>query len=360
MSWKGGLKVMELNDLTHSTGEWLKGTGPFAHIVLSSRIRLARNLTIVPFTNRAEKKDLETVLTAVQSAIARISYFKDATFFRLNELDNVDRQFLVERHLMSHDHAANPQGKAVIVSKEEALSVMVNEEDHLRLQVMQSGFDLDATWQAMNAIDNALSEELPYAFLPEWGFLTACPTNTGTAMRGSVMVHLPALVMTRQINKVLMAISKLSFASRGFYGEGTQAVGNFYQISNQVSLGHSELDIIQNINGLIRQIIEQEEQARQSLLVQNRSVLEDKICRALGTLKNARIISSQETIELLSMVRLGVDVGIITDLDPKALNELFIMIQPAHLQRIEGKKLGTAERDTRRARLIREKFQNKA
>ena len=348
---------MELNDLIHHSGEWLKGTGPHGHIVLSSRIRLARNLTLAPFTNRAGKQDLEAVLKAVEAAVRSIAYFKDAAFFRLNELDNVDRQFLVERHLMSHDHASNPQGKAVIVSQDEALSVMVNEEDHLRLQVMQSGFNLDGTWEIMNAVDNALSQELPYAFLPEWGFLTACPTNTGTAMRGSVMAHLPALVMTRQINKVLMAISKLSFASRGFYGEGTQAVGNFYQISNQVSLGHSETDIIQNINGLIRQVIEQEEQSRQALLVQNRAVLEDKIWRAWGILKSARIISSQETIELLSTVRLGVDVGIITDLAPTTLNELFIMIQPAHLQKIEGKKLGASERDVRRAQLIREKFQ---
>ncbi|MEI8012117.1 MAG: protein arginine kinase [Candidatus Omnitrophota bacterium] len=348
---------MELNDLIHHSGEWLKGTGPFGHIVLSSRIRLARNLTLTPFTNRANKKEMESVLKAVEAAVGKISYFKGAAFFRLNELDNVGRQFLVERHLMSHDHASAPQGKAVIVSHEEALSVMVNEEDHLRIQVMQSGFNLDGTWEIMNAVDNALSEQLPYAFLPEWGFLTACPTNTGTAMRGSVMVHLPALVMTRQINKVLSAIAKLSFASRGFYGEGTQAIGNFYQISNQVSLGHSETDIIQNINGLIRQIIEQEEQARQALLVQNRAALEDKIWRAWGVLNNARIISSQETIELLSTVRLGVDVGVITDLAPTTLNELFIMIQPAHLQKIEGKKLGASDRDVRRAQLIREKFQ---
>ncbi len=348
---------MELSDLIHGTGEWLKGTGPHAHIVLSSRIRLARNLTLAPFTNRADKPAMDEVLKAVEAAMAQVPYLKKATFFRLNELDNIDRQFLVERHLMSHDHASNPQGKAVIVSAEEALSVMVNEEDHLRIQVMQSGFNIDGTWAVVDRLDNALSEVLPYAFMPDWGFLTACPTNTGTAMRGSVMVHLPALVMTRQISKVLAAIGKLSFAARGFYGEGTQAAGNFYQISNQVSLGHSELDIIQNINGLIRQIVEQEEQARQALLLQNKAMLEDKICRAWGTLKSARIISSQETIELLSMVRLGVDVGVITDLDPKALNELFIMIQPAHLQKIEGKKLSTAERDTRRAQLIREKFQ---
>ncbi|MBF0619641.1 MAG: protein arginine kinase [Candidatus Omnitrophica bacterium] len=351
---------MELNDLIHHTGEWLRGTGPQANIILSSRIRLARNLTVAPFTSRASKKDLDAILAVVDSAIKDIPLLKDATFFRLNELDNIDRQFLVERHLMSHDHASNPQGKGLVVSQEEALSIMVNEEDHLRLQVMQSGFNLAETWNAMNTIDNALSEKLPYAFLPEYGFLTACPTNVGTAMRGSVMLHLPALVMTRQINKVLMAISKLSFASRGFYGEGTQAIGNFYQISNQVSLGHSELDIIQNINGLIRQIIEQEEQARQALLVQNKPMLEDKICRAWGILKNARIISSQETIELLSMVRLGVDVGLVTDLDPKALNELFIMIQPAHLQKIEVKKLSTFERDTKRAQVIREKLNGRA
>ena len=347
---------MNLNDLIHSTGQWLKGSGPHANIVLSSRIRLARNLTGFNFTNRAQKKDLDAVLDLVAQAVGRIALLKDATFFRLNELDNIDRQFLVERHLMSHDHASNPQGKGLIVSKEEALSIMVNEEDHLRIQVMQSGLDLDATWQAIDAIDNALSEQLPYAFLPECGYLTACPTNTGTAMRGSLMLHLPALVMTRQINKVMMAISKLSFASRGFYGEGTQAIGNFYQISNQVSLGHSELEIIQNINGLIRQIIEQEEQARQALLVQNRAALEDKICRAWGILKNARVISSQETIEQLSMVRLGIDVGVIQELDHKVINELFIMIQPAHLQKIEGKKLGTAERDTKRADVIRERL----
>lgn len=347
---------MELNDLIHHTGEWLRGTGPYAHIVLSSRIRLARNLQGVVFTNRAKKEDLDAVLTAVDGAVKESQYLKDTSLFRLNELDNVDRQFIVERHLMSHDHASNPQGKAVVVSKEEAVSIMVNEEDHLRIQVMQSGFNLDGTWDIINNIDNSLAERLNYAFMPDWGYLTACPTNTGTAMRGSVMLHLPALVMTRQINKVLMAISKLSFASRGFYGEGTQAIGNFYQISNQVSLGHSEMDIIQNINGLIRQIIEQEEQARQALLVQNRFMLEDKIGRAWGILKHSRIISSQETIELMSMVRLGLDMGILQEIDSKAMNDLFIMIQPAHLQKIEGRKLNSAERDIRRAQLIREKI----
>jgi protein arginine kinase len=347
---------MRLDDFINNTGQWLKGTGPFSNIVMSSRIRLARNLADQPFPNKARKKELNDILLIVQNAVESIDYLKKSIFLKINELDNVDRQFLIERHLMSHEHASNPEGKALIVSEEEVLSVMVNEEDHLRIQVMQSGINLDETWKIANMIDDSFSQRLDFAYSLHWGYLTACPTNTGTAMRGSVMLHLPALVMTKQINKVLAAISKLSFASRGFYGEGTQASGNFYQISNQVSMGHSEQDVIQNINGLIRQVIEQEEQARQALLVQNRPMVEDKVFRSYGILKNAHIISSQETVELLSMVRLGVDLEIIKDVNRNAINELFIMIQPAHLQKIEGKKLSASERDTKRASLIREKI----
>jgi protein arginine kinase len=217
---------------------------------------------------------------------------------------------------------------------------------------------LDETWKIADAIDDSLAQKLDFAYSSNWGYLTACPTNTGTAMRGSVMLHLPALVMTKQINKVMNAISKLNFASRGFYGEGTQASGNFYQISNQVSMGHSEQDVIQNIHGLICQVIEPEEQARQALILQNRPVLEDKIFRSYGVLRNAHIISSQETVELLSMVRLGIDLNIIKDVDRHAINELFLMIQPAHLQKMEGKKLNTPERDEKRAQLIRSKLSN--
>ena len=350
---------MKIEQLLNHTGEWLRGTGPSANIVMSSRIRLARNLASFPFPSRSTKKDLESTLDAVEHAIKHVPFLKGATLFRMHELDQVDRQMLVERHLMSHEHASNPEGKGLLISTEEVVSIMINEEDHLRIQVMRSGLNLTEGWDIINAIDDAFSKEVKFAFLEHWGFLTSCPTNTGTAMRGSVMMHLPALVMTKQINKVLAAISKLSFASRGFYGEGTQASGNFYQISNQVSLGHSELDIIQNINGLIRQVIEQEEQARQALLLQNRPMLEDKICRCWGLLKTARIISSQEAIELFSMVRLGVDMGILKDVNHKALNELFIVIQPAHLQKIEGKKLNAFERDTKRASVIRQKLGGK-
>ncbi len=347
---------MYIDDLIKRTGEWLKDSGPQSHIVMSTRIRLARDLAKIPFPNKSGKKELMDVINAVQPVFKSVDQFKKSTFFMVNDLGKIDRQFLVERHLMSHEHAVNADGKALVISDEEDLSVMVNEEDHLRIQVMQSGLNLYETWDIINAIDNALAEKLDFAFLRNWGYLTSCPTNTGTAMRGSIMLHLPALVMTKQINKVLAAIAKLSFATRGFYGEGTQAVGNYYQISNQVSLGHSETDIIQNINGLIRQVIEQEEQARQAMLVQNKSMLEDKIWRAYGALRHAHIISSQETVDHLSMVRLGIDVDIIKDIARGIINNLLIMIQPAHLQKIEGKKLSAFERDIQRARLIREKL----
>lgn len=347
---------MRLDEFIDNTSEWLKGTGDHANIVMSSRVRLARNLMKLPFPNKASKKELNQILTLIHNAIEEIGYFKKSSLFKISELDNVDKQFLIERHLISHDHATNPDGKAVLISREEILSLMINEEDHLRIQVMQSGLNLDKTWDIINSIDDALSEKLDFAYSMHWGYLTACPTNTGTAMRGSVMIHLPALVMTKQINKVMAAISKLNFASRGFYGEGTQASGNIYQISNQLSLGHSEVDVLQNINGLIRQLIEQEEQARQALMLQNKPMLEDKIFRSCGILKNAHIISSQETVDLLSMVRLGVDLGILKNIDRKSINELFITIQPAHLQKIGGKKLSASERDAKRANLIRKKL----
>ncbi len=350
---------MEINDLINNTGQWLKGTGEFSNIVMSSRLRLARNLVLKPFPNKARKKDLVEILELIEGVLGAMNYLKGSTLFKIGDLDNVDKQFLIERHLMSHEHATNPDGKALVVSKEEVLSIMINEEDHLRIQVMQSGLNLDEALHIASSIDDALSKKLDFAFSIHWGYLTACPTNTGTAMRGSVMLHLPALVMTKQINKVLAAVSKLSFASRGFYGEGTQASGNFYQISNQVSLGQSETDVIQNINGLIRQIIEQEEQARQALLLQNKLMVEDKIYRSFGILQNAHVISSQETVELLSMLRLGIDLGIIKNVDRGDINELFIMIQPAHLQKIETKKLTAAERDRKRASLIRQKIGGK-
>ena len=347
---------MRLNDLINHTSEWLKGTGPNSDIVISSRIRLARNLEGFSFPHWANKKQGEQALKIIRDAIPKVNYLKQTSIFALADLDSVDKQFLVERHLMSLEHAQKTNHKAVAIDSDEIVSIMLNEEDHIRMQVMQSGFNLFEAWNIINGIDDGLAKELPFAFLSDWGYLTACPTNTGTGMRGSVMLHLPALVMARQIDRVLAAIAKLSFATRGLYGEGTQASGNFFQISNQVSLGHSEDEIINSINGIIRQIIEQENQAREVLLSKNKAIVEDRINRSLGILKSAHIISSQETIELLSMVRLGVDLGLLKDINRAALNELFIITQPAHLQKIEDKKLSAQERDVKRAELIRNRL----
>jgi len=347
---------MNLNDLLNHTSEWLKGSGPHSDIVISSRIRLARNLDKSAFPNWANKKQSEQALNTIEEAITKVDYLKNTTTFNLADLDSIDKQFLIERHLMSYEHAQKADSKAVVIDDEEIVSIMINEEDHIRMQVMQSGFNLFEAWNIINSIDDCLAKELDFAFLADWGYLTACPTNTGTGMRGSVMLHLPALVMTRQINRVLAAIAKLSFTTRGLYGEGTQASGNFFQVSNQVSLGHSEDEIMGNINGLIKQIIEQESQARQLLFSRNKAMLEDKIYRSFGILKSAHIISSQETIELMSMVRLGCDLGMVKDIDRRTINELFIITQPAHLQKRENKKLSTQERDVKRAEIIRSKL----
>ena len=347
---------MKLDDLISHNSEWLRGTGAYSNIVMSSRIRLARNLPNIPFPHWAKNEHEQEVLKKVKDAIGALSQLKDSLFVQLTELESLDKQFLVERHLMSREHAMRSNGKAVCLTSNEVISIMINEEDHLRIQVMKSGFDLDDVWQVTNKLDEDLSKLIPFAFSKEWGYLTACPTNTGTGIRGSVMLHLPALVITRQVNRVLDAIAKLSFTTRGLYGEGTQASGNLFQISNQVSLGHTEEEIIGNIKGVIKQIIDQEESARQNLLSKNKFMLEDRIWRSYGAIKNARILTSQETVELLSMVRLGQDLGVIKELEKSLINELFILTQPAHLQKIEGKKLSPQERDVKRADLVRERL----
>lgn len=347
---------MNLNDLLRQRSEWLRGTGPLSDIVISSRIRLARNIEKFPFPHWANKEQEEQIFNLILEALGSLNQFKDALFLKLAELDNVDKQFLVERHLMSHELALRSDHKAVVVSTDEVISLMVDEEDHLRLQVMQSGFNLDGAWKIIDDIDNALSEKLNFAYMSDVGYLTACPTNTGTGMRGSVMLHLPALVMTKQISRILAAVAKLSFNVRGLYGEGTQATGNFFQVSNQVSLGHTEEEIIESIKSVIRQIADQEQASRQNLMNQHQPMLKDRVFRAFGILENAHIISSNETIELLSMVRLGLDVGLLKNMDKQLVNDLFILTQPAHLQKISGRKLTPTERDSKRASLIREKL----
>lgn len=347
---------MSLDYFLKQDSEWLKGTGPSSNIVMSSRTRLARNLDKIPFSNWADKKELEYILATVKEAALGTNFLKNAIFFRLKDMSEVDRLFLVERHLMSPEHATNVEYKGLIVDPKEIVSIMINEEDHLRIQVLQSGFNLNECWRIIDEIDTELSKKLPFAYSAKWGYLTACPTNTGTGLRGSVMMHLPALVFTNQIGKVLQATAKLGLNIRGLYGEGTDAIGNIFQVSNQVSMGIAEEDIIDNLERIINQIITREDSTRKNIILKNKEELSDRVSRAYGTLKSAHIITSNETITLLSAIRLGVDAGIIKNLDRRLVNELLILTQPAHLQKLEGRELNANERDIKRSDLIRAKL----
>ncbi|MBI3996599.1 MAG: protein arginine kinase [Candidatus Omnitrophica bacterium] len=346
--------------------EWLRGAGPVSDIVMSSRIRLARNLEKFPFATRATAASQVEVFKVVKDGLMHSVTLKQPLILEIRELDEVDRQFLVERHLVSREHIVHADHKAVAIGQGEVISVMINEEDHLRIQVMQSGMNLRDAWSIIDALDDELSEALPYAYSTDWGYLTCCPTNTGTGMRASVMVHLPSLVLTKQINKVLHTITKLGLTARGLYGEGTEASGNFFQISNQVSLGRSEEELIENIERILKEVIHQEQAGRESLLSNSRTQLEDRVWRAFGILKHAKTMSSNEALDLLSAVRLGVDLGLMAPnggspssgngMDRTKVNELFLFSQPAHLQKLEGKALTAKERDTKRAQLIRSKL----
>lgn len=348
-----------IESLLKQTSEWLKGTGPNSDIVISSRIRLARNLRPYPFSHWASKKQERECLKVVHDAVMHSKNLKGSLFIFMNDISDLDKQLLLERHLISREHILHPEFKAVDVSDREIASIMVNEEDHLRLQVMQSGFNLQEGWKIADRLDDELSETLPIAYDAKWGYLTACPTNTGTGLRASVMLHLPALVMTKQITRVVQAITKLGMVVRGLYGEGTDAEGNLFQISNQITLGQTEAETLEHIEGIIRQLIGHEENARKQLVKQNREMVYDKIWRAYGTLQNSYIITSKETIHLMSMVRMGVDLGVLTHLNRQTVNELFILTQPAHLQRMEGKLLAQSERDAKRAAIIRSRLISK-
>ena len=345
---------MKLDDLVAQTGEWLRGGGPKEQIVLSSRVRLARNLAGIPFPNWGDKEQRADGLRRVLQAVARSKFLKGSLVLEMASLSELDRQFLVERHLISRELASGSDQSAVVVSDREVISLMINEEDHLRLQVLQSGLNLREAWAVLSRVNEELEAVLHYAFTPEWGYLTTCPTNVGTGMRASCMLHLPCLVMTRQINRVLHAISKLGLTARGLYGEGTDAIGNFFQLSNQVTLGVSEEETLDTLERLIGQVVEQEEAARRALFAQSREAVEDRIWRAYGTLKTAHLVNSTEATNLLSTVRLGVDMGVLPDLPREKVNRLFIQTQPAHLQKLEGRELSAPERDSRRAKLLRE------
>ena len=344
---------MELDDLTRYSGEWLRGAGPQSDIVISSRIRLARNLADYPFISKAGDQDRLQIQADLRDGILGLAQSSDLLYIDVNDLAEVDRQFLVERQLISRELAETQGARSVAIGRHEKFSLMVNEEDHVRIQVMQSGLDLETAWDRINRIDDQIEAHVTYAYDETLGYLTACPTNVGTGMRVSVMLHLPALVMTRQIDKVFRSLHKISLAVRGLYGEGSQAMGDFYQISNQITLGRCEEDLIKQVGDVVPVIIEYERQARDFLIRESQENLHDRVARAYGILRNAQTISSEETMHLLSSLRMGVNLGMIDDLQIPVVNELFIHTQPAHLQKLSGTELDTTDRNIERARYLR-------
>jgi protein arginine kinase len=339
-----------------ATGEWLSGSGPESDIVISTRIRLARNVSEFPFLTRIEEKQKSELERFLREKLEKAELGERILYRNLNQTSALDRQCLVERHLISKDHASGDGDRGVALGEHEMLSVMVNEEDHLRVQVLRSGFQPDAAWQQISHVDRQLESTLSYSFSPQFGYLTACPTNVGTGMRVSVMLHLPALVMTKSIEKVFHAVTKINLAVRGLYGEGTQASGDFYQISNQVTLGKSEEDILKTMSDYVPQIIKYERNVRETLITQNRVGVEDRVWRAFGMLERARLITSEETMDYLSAVRMGVNLGLVDKIPIRVVNQLFLLTQPAHLQKVEGRELETPERDELRAEFVRRKL----
>ena len=340
----------DFSKLAQGSGEWLRGTGPESDIVVSSRIRLARNLADFPFIRRCTEEDRVNIERTVRARMDALKDWDDISYVDIEQLSEIDRQFLVERQLISREIADADGSRAVALDPGERYSVMINEEDHLRIQVMKSGLDLVSAWQQIDKLDNELEGAILYAFHHRFGYLTACPTNVGTGLRVSVMLHLPALVITEQIEKVFRSMQRINVTVRGLYGEGSQYTGDFYQVSNQVTLGHSEEALLDLVgNEVVPQIIRYERKARDFLVEKGQQDLHDDVSRALGILSTAKKISSEETMHYLSKVRMGVNLGLIDNVQVGTINKLFIHTQPAHLQKLHGRLLGSSDRNIERA-----------
>src|SRR5213595_3375228 len=350
--------MIDLSLLPDGGMGWLDASGPKGSIVLSTRIRLARNLEGYVFSQRAKDADRTAVLTRVEEASAASDLLHSAATIRLDQLERVDRQLLHERHLVSKelaglDREARPRpGAALLVQG--TVGVMVNEEDHLRLHGMRSGFALEDAYADLEGLDADLGRLLPFAFHPEFGYLTSCPTNAGTGLRASVLIHLPGLVLTKEVGKVLQGLAQVGLTYRGLYGEGSEVVGNFFQVSNQTTLGRTEEELCADLSRVTRFVVEKEEEARRVLVRDAGYIIEDKLWRAFGTLRYARSVSFDEAMNYMSGVRLAVGLKLISGLSVYTLNKLLIFSQLAHLGHAEGRALTESEANVARARYVRE------
>ncbi|NLI68791.1 MAG: protein arginine kinase [Bacilli bacterium] len=343
--------------MNEAISPWMRVEGPENDIVLSTRIRLARNFEKVTFPIIANEDELRSVIEFMKENYEGKSYanYQNLAFIEMEDLSHIEKRVLVEKHLIS-PFLTKARASGVLVSENEQLSIMVNEEDHIRIQLYFPGFQMKQALDHAFELDDWLEEKIDFAFDERWGYLTSCPTNVGTGMRASVMIHLPALVLTKRINQMIPAINQFGFVVRGIYGEGTEALGNLFQVSNQITLGKSEEDIVEDLESVIINLVEQEREARHYLLHTSGKKLEDQIFRSYGILKYGRIIESQEASARISDVRLGVDLGMIKDVSHNVLNELMVLTQPGFLQHYAKKVLTTSERDVLRATLIRERL----
>jgi len=347
---------MKFESVMSTPGEWLKGEGPHHQIVISSRVRFARNLRDRAFPGWAKKAERVAILDLIKPRVEELPDMQDSFSEVLQDLSALEKQVLVERHLISREHAAKGAGSAIVMNRRQTLSVMINEEDHLRMQAIRSGLQLKQAFKLVDKIDSALEGKLQFAYDQRLGYLTACPTNVGTGLRASAMLHLPGLVLSDLINQVIQAVSKIGLAVRGLYGEGTEAMGNLFQISNQHTLGEKEDEIINRLSKVIETIIEKEHDARQVLIQRKWNTLSDQIGRAYGVLTFAHAMTSKEALNLLSVIKLGVDLGAFPEDRRLPIDELFIDTQPAHLQKSSQQKLTAEERDHLRAQIIRDRL----
>lgn len=344
--------------ISQAVSSWMSDDGPDSDIVLSSRIRFARNLDEYNFPTQFTSGEAEAVVGTIMERAnsTPTADFGQLEMIKMDEIPPLQKRVLVEKHLISPNLAENSVHGAVLLSENEEVSIMINEEDHIRIQCLFPGFQLGEALQAANETDDWLEEYVNYAFDEKFGYLTSCPTNVGTGLRASVMMHLPGLVLTQQINRIVPAISQLGLVVRGIYGEGSEALGNIFQISNQITLGKSEEDIVDDLKSVVSQIISQERSAREALAKTSNIQLEDRVFRSYGTLANSRIIETKEAARCLSDLRLGIDMGFIKNISKSILNELMILTQPGFLQQYAGGPLRPNERDIRRAALIRERL----
>ena len=325
-------------------------------IALSTRVRLARNLSEYPFPGRAQSGQKKAVLTKCMDALEKVKPLHSCTSVELDELSELDRQILVEKHLISLELSQSDESGGVVLSNDRACSVMVNEEDHLRIQVLGNGLDFKKVWKLADTLDSGIESNLDYAFDSELGFLTACPTNLGTGMRASVMMHLPGLVMSKNMDKVINAVNHLGIAVRGLFGEGSDASGSIFQISNQQTLGESESAILERLETTLDNIVHQERMAREKLMEDDGMRLTDKISRAVGALKTCFLIQSSEAMDHLSLIRLAADFGFLPEKFRALADRMFIEVQPGHVQLSAGQPIEPGERDRLRAETLRKEF----